>query len=66
MRDMYISVALFRELEKRHFTVEHNQREHEIKCLILLYAIFRDFHGKNICSVGGFSGMPNSCLEMLS
>ena len=25
MRDMYICVALFRELQKRHFTVEHNQ-----------------------------------------
>ena len=28
--------------------------------------MFRDFHGKNICNVGSFWGMPNSCLEMLS
>ena len=42
------------------------QSGHEIKCLYFIISHISRFSVENICNVGSFWGMPNSCLEMLS
>ena len=42
------------------------QSEHEIKCLYFIITHISRFSGENICNVGRFWGMPNSCLELFS